>query len=310
MDGLIVIDKPVGPTSHDVVVRMRRLLHEQRIGHTGTLDPAASGVLPLVIGRATRLARFLSTDTKSYDAAIRLGAATDTYDAEGEVVGARYSGAWPAHEAIERALEGFRGTVLQQPPAFSARRVGGRRSYLLARAKAAGRTRRLACPENAVCAPPPAPVTVFHLELAGVDNDGLVRLRVECSSGYYVRSLAHDLGQRLGVGAHLEALRRTRSGAFGLVDALSLETAECDPAAARAALVPLARMLPGLASVVLTREGARSVRCGRDIGAGDVTSELPTGPRRVRLIDAQGELLGIAEPSRTPGVLHPSVVLV
>src|SRR5436190_12148679 len=125
MDGLIVIDKPEGPTSHDVVARLRRVLRERRIGHTGTLDPAASGVLPLVIGRATRLARFLSARDKSYEAVIRLGVATDTYDAHGQASGLPHSGAWPSRDEIERALDAFRGTFLQQPPAFSAKKSDG-----------------------------------------------------------------------------------------------------------------------------------------------------------------------------------------
>src|SRR5436190_2245373 len=138
MDGVLVIDKPVGPTSHDVVARVRRAIRERRIGHTGTLDPAASGVLPLVIGRATRLARFLSAGEKRYDACIRLGLVTDTGDATGSPVGAPHAGALPSREAIESALDAFRGTFLQQPPVYSAKMIGGHRSYKLARAVARG----------------------------------------------------------------------------------------------------------------------------------------------------------------------------
>ena len=134
LDGLLVVDKPVGPTSHDVVARVRRLLGERRIGHTGTLDPLASGVLLLVIGRATRLAQFLNTDAKRYEATIRLGFATDTYDATGRPTTAAFDGAMPTRDRIEAALDAFRGTFLQQPPAFSAKKIGGRRSYRLARA--------------------------------------------------------------------------------------------------------------------------------------------------------------------------------
>ena len=149
MDGLLVVDKPVGPTSHDVVARVRRVLGERRVGHTGTLDPAASGVLPLVIGRATRLARFLSGGDKSYDAVVRLGTATDTYDAETAPAEQPTLGAaMPSRAAIDLALEEFRGTFLQQPPAFSAKKIGGTRSYELAR-KAQARRAPLA---------PPAPV--------------------------------------------------------------------------------------------------------------------------------------------------------
>src|SRR5437762_10622266 len=135
MDGLLVIDKPAGPTSHDVVVRIRRVLGERRVGHTGTLDPAATGVLPLVLGRATRLARFLSAGEKSYEAVVRLGIATDTQDAEGVATGAAHAGPFPARQAIDSALDAFRGTFLQQPPAYSAKKIDGRRSYRLARAR-------------------------------------------------------------------------------------------------------------------------------------------------------------------------------
>src|SRR4029453_6840552 len=127
MDGLLVIDKPAGPTSHEVVARVRRALGERRIGHTGTLDPTATGVLPLVLGRATRLARFLSAGDKSYEAVLRLGVATDTNDAQGAPAGLSYQGPMPSYAAIDRALDAFRGTFLQQPPAFSAKKIDGRR---------------------------------------------------------------------------------------------------------------------------------------------------------------------------------------
>jgi len=312
MDGLLVIDKPAGPTSHDVVACLRRLLGEPRIGHTGTLDPAASGVLPLVLGRATRLARFLSASDKSYEAVIRVGVATDTYDGEGAPVGTAHDGTRPSREAIEAALGAFRGGFLQQPPAYSAKKVAGRRSYKMARARARGGS------EDAIALPEPVRVFVHRLDLLDLDAD-TVTLRVDCSAGFYVRALAHDLGQRLGSGAHLAALRRTRSGDFTLADALSFEAAERDADLARAAVVPLARMLPRWPSVVLTDEGARRVAHGRDVGPDDVTAgALPDGqavlpaaaPQVVRLVDQQGELIGIARPGRSPGLLHPSIVLV
>ena len=134
MDGLLIVDKPAGPTSHDVVARVRRALGVRRIGHTGTLDPAATGVLPLVLGRATRLARFLSASDKAYEAVVHLGVATDTNDAEGAAAGPSYQGPLPSREVIDRALDAFRGTFLQQPPAYSAKKIDGQRSYRLARA--------------------------------------------------------------------------------------------------------------------------------------------------------------------------------
>jgi tRNA pseudouridine55 synthase len=296
MDGLLVIDKPAGPTSHDVVARVRRLLDERRVGHTGTLDPFATGVLPLVLGRATRLARFLSASDKCYDAEVRLGVATDTYDATGEQVGVAYDGSWPSADAVDRALEEFRGQFLQQPPAFSAKKIAGRRSYRLARAAASPH-------------PSPARVTAHAIEVAAVDGNR-VSLRIRCSAGFYVRSLAHDLGQRLRTGAHLAALRRTRSGDLDVGQALPLDRAERDSDAARAAVIPLDRMLPGLVAVILNEEGARHARHGRDLRAADIVEGAAAVDGSVRLLDRSGQLLGVAEPGRPPGVLHPSIVLV
>src|SRR5262245_58217851 len=157
MDGLLVVDKPAGPTSHDVVARVRRALGERRIGHTGTLDPAATGVLCLVLGRATRLARFLSACDKTYEAVVRFGFATDTGDAQGRIVGVQSAGEAPSHERIEAAIATLRGTYLQQPPAFSAKRIGGKRSHALARARAGAG-------ESSPELPAPVTVTVHRLE--------------------------------------------------------------------------------------------------------------------------------------------------
>jgi tRNA pseudouridine55 synthase len=271
-------------------------------------------VLPLVLGRATRLARFLSASDKSYEAVIRVGVATDTYDGEGAPVGTAHDGACPSREAIEAALGAFRGSFLQQPPAYSAKKVAGRPSYKAARASARGGSERA----GAIALPDPVRVVVHRLDLVGVDAD-TVTLRVDCSAGFYVRALAHDLGQRLGSGAHLAALRRTRSGDFTLADALSFEAAERDANLARAAVVPLAEMLPRWSSVVLTDEGARRVAHGRDVGPDDVVAgAMPDGQevrpaaaqQVVRLLDQQGELIGIAWLGKSPGLLHPSIVLV
>jgi tRNA pseudouridine55 synthase len=335
MDGLLVVDKTAGPTSHDIVARARRALGQPRIGHTGTLDPMASGVLPLVLGRATRLARFVSAGDKTYEAEIRFGIATDTYDAQG-VQTAEHRGPMPSADDIERALDAFRGTFMQRPPAHSAKKIGGTRSYTLARAarlrpRAAGdapdRTGGLDSLD------PPAgasPVSVMTRAIEimrddrdrpdGADGAGRragrdrIRVRVECSAGFYVRSLAHDLGERLGVGAHLAALRRTRSGGFTLADAIGVASLELDPAAALKAVIPLAGMLPGLSSAILTEAGERRVAHGLDLGAGDV-QELRDGGEPgpaagIRLIDRRGDLLGIAEAAGTLGVLHPFVVLI
>ncbi len=295
MDGLIVIDKPAGPTSHDVVVRMRRVLGERRVGHTGTLDPNASGVLPLVVGRATRLAKFLSGERKRYEAVVRLGVSTDTYDAEGVQAGPRWTGPLPTAEIVQAALERYRGVFLQHPPAFSAKKIAGERAYHAARA-------------GASVVPAAVTVTVYQLDLVDIAGEDLA-LRVDCSAGFYVRSLAHDLGRQLGVGAHLSALRRIASGMLTIDDAMPLEYAERSREDAIGSLVPLEAMLPQLDAVVLTDEGLLRAIHGRNIGASEVISGALTSSGPTRLVDQLGQLVGIGEPASVPGFLHPSVVL-
>ena len=335
MDGLLVIDKPAGPTSHDVVARMRRALGERRIGHTGTLDPAATGVLPLVIGRATRLARFMSDD-KSYLATIRLGARTDTADATGQPIGERYAGPMPSMGAIDAALDAFRGYFVQQPPAFSAKRIGGTRSYALARAAARRHGGKSGHATDGLTLPAPVTVNASALNLIAIDGDTLA-LEVRCSSGFYVRSLARDLGEQLGTGAHLSALRRTRSGDAGLEQAIGLDEAERDPARAAATMIPLRRLLPHLPSVVLTEDGVNDTVHGRMLYTSGLAPSSPGGPNPgspaqhlrwgensgspaqhpgrsdsgfVRLFGPTGELVGIAAPGEAPGSLRAAVVLV
>jgi tRNA pseudouridine55 synthase len=319
MDGLLVVDKPVGPTSHDAVVRVRKALGEHRVGHTGTLDPDASGVLPLVVGRATRLARFLSAADKRYEATIRLGIRTDTYDSAGEQVGTEHTGPPPTMEEIEGALNAFRGTFLQQPPAYSAKKIGGKRSHRLARNKSSAP----ASPAMAVSPALPAPVavTAHAIHIVGLEGDRLM-LRVACSAGFYVRSLAHDLGERLETGAHLTALRRTASGDVTLDDAVPLQTVEREGRAAAGRLLALERLLPALLPLTLTDEGVRRARHGRELGPADFADHLAALARldeqstvrwasdRFRLFNPEGRLVGLAEPSNTPGLLHPAIVLV
>jgi tRNA pseudouridine55 synthase len=317
MDGLLVVDKPSGPTSHDVVARMRRALREKRIGHTGTLDPMATGILLLVVGKATRLAKFLSASDKSYDAVVRLGFATDTADAQGQPLGPVSDRAMPSRDAIDAALDAFRGTFMQQPPAFSAKKIDGQRSYRLAREARLKPSRYEAvgdssCPPALPALPAPVSVTTHALEILAIEAD-TVTLRVHCSAGFYIRSLAHDLGERLGVGAHLSALRRTRNGDFGLDVAVELDAAERDPAAAVSAMQSLAGMLPRLTAVVLTAEGVDRVGHGQDVRPGDhlpaTSSRSPVPSPFLRLLDHTGALIAIAEPAAA-GLLHPSVVLV
>ncbi len=317
MDGVLLVDKPIGPTSHDIVARARRALGERSIGHTGTLDPLAGGLLALVLGRATRLARFLSAGDKSYDAEIRLGVATDTYDAQGEPAMAPHAGAMPSRSEIDEALDTFRGTFLQQPPAYSAKKIAGQRSYAIAR-KARTESARPASPAlpaspGPSALPAPVSVTARTIEVLAYDGD-TVALRVDCSAGFYIRSLAHDLGQRLGIGAHLAALRRTRSGSFSIASAITMDELERQPDASARRLLPLSALLTDFQAVVLTADGIRRVLHGQDVGQDSLESlesqiPNPKSHLHVRLVDGAGELLAIAEPVAGTGLLHPSIVL-
>lgn len=207
MDGIFNIDKAVGMTSHDVVARVRRLTRQKRVGHAGTLDPAASGVLPICLGQATRVAEYLSESGKAYRAVVIFGAVTDTYDAEGEVV--RSAPVDLTREQLAEALPAFLGPQMQLPPLYSAIKLGGQPLYKLARAGIeAERQAR--------------PVVISRLDLLDWQPPALT-LEVECSKGTYIRSLAYDLGERLGCGAHLGGLVRLRSGPFTLDDSLTLE---------------------------------------------------------------------------------------
>ena len=308
MDGVLIIDKPAGPTSHDVVARVRRALGLSRIGHTGTLDPLATGVLPLVIGRATRLASFLSATDKEYEAGVRLGAATETYDAAH-----RAGPAPPAPEGIDaaridRALDEFRGTYAQMPPPYSAKKIDGVPAYKLARRSEPVELRAVT-------------VTVSDLSLSSYD-DGLARLRVRSSAGFYVRSLAHELGARLGCGAHLEALRRVRAGTFDETAAVALAAVEAEGRGASQWIVPIDRLLPHVPAVVLNERGVRRATHGNDVTVEDLLAPSGTPPAtpaapaeggfepgRWRLLDEGGALVAIAE-SRPGGALHPVIVLV
>ena len=310
MQGALLIDKPCGPTSHDVVAFVRRTLKTPRAGHTGTLDPLATGLLVLLVGQATRLAQFLSGDDKEYVADIRLGLSTPTYDAAG--LDARGAGR-EAREArdvrreeIAEVLTRFRGTFLQTPPPYSAKKIDSVPAYEKAR-------------KNQVVELKPVEVTVRRLEIvesylsgprASDPRDGdapLIRLRVAASAGFYVRSLAHDLGQALGCGAHLEALRRIRAGRFRVDEALTLDRVEAEGAGS---LVTMNALLADMPPVRLTGEGLRRASHGNDIGPMHVAGPDASGldPARVRLLDETGEVVAVAE-RRAGGVLHPLVVL-
>jgi tRNA pseudouridine55 synthase len=307
MEGVLVIDKPSGPTSHDVVARVRRAIGISRIGHTGTLDPLATGVLPLVVGRATRLARFLSASDKEYIAEIAIGATSETYDAEGPLTpwpGAPVSTPLDA-KLVEAVLNEFRGTFSQKPPPYSAKKVGGTPAYKLAR-------------RNEVADLKPVSVTVHALEALAIDGD-LLRIRIVSSPGFYVRTLAHEIGRRLGCGAYLAALRRTRAGSFTLEAAVPLDDVQRGGVETAARhVIPLEGLLTELPAVVLVEAGAQRVAHGRAVTpehmAGGFegprgTGEEATAASRVRLLDASGTLLAVAE-WRAGRALHPMVVLV
>ena len=310
MNGVLIVDKPLGPTSHDVVARVRRAIGLSRIGHTGTLDPLATGVLALVVGRATRLAQFLSADEKEYVAGIRLGLATATYDAEERLV--RNDSGDPVallpvasrlaltDSDVRQGLAAFTGTYWQVPPPFSAKKVAGTPAYLLARLQ---KDVELKAVE----------VTVRELELIAF-ADGLVTVRVVSSSGFYVRSLAHDLGQQLGCGAHLESLRRIRAGEFGQEQAVPLSVIQEERTAALSRLLPVEGLLSRLPHVVVNERGARRAAHGNALAAEDLRDANRTippgaGAGPVRVLDGDGALLAIGQPA-LGGLLQPVVVLV
>ena len=330
MTGALLVDKPAGPTSHDVVAFARRLLETSRIGHTGTLDPLATGLLVLLAGAATRLSRFLVADEKEYIADVRLGIATPTYDAQ-SLPDAGESGRpnLPSVLEIERALDRFRGTFPQVPPPYSAKKIDGIRAYEKARRNEGV---RLAAVD----------VTVRELEWLDAPRSGLeppapslLVLRVVASAGFYVRSLAHDLGQALGCGAHLEALRRTRVGRFRIEEAAGLDQLQADPDPA-ARLIPVNALLAHLPTVRLTEEGLRRAVHGNALGPGHLEKGgcplfresgvgfpeesgtfAPNGggldPEKgtatfFGVLDAAGTPIAVAE-RRPDGLLHPLVVL-
>ena len=311
MHGVLIIDKPAGPTSHDVVARVRRAIGIAKIGHTGTLDPLATGVLALVIGRATRLAQFLSSDEKEYLAGVRLGWSTATYYAEertvrgdgGEVTVLPPPQAAPAigEAAVRAALTSFVGSYAQLPPPFSAKKIAGTPAYLLARLQKPVELK-------------PADITVTSLDLVSL-RDGLATLRIVSSSGFYVRSLAHDLGQRLGCGAHLESLRRTRAGEFRIDQATPLGVVQAEGFEARTRLLPMASLLSKLPRVVVNQRGAKRTAHGNALTGEDLSETGPMSldpdgsPGLVRVLDGEGSLLAIGEAGRG-GLLQPVVVLV
>lgn len=285
IDGALIVDKPAGPTSHDIVQQARKIIGA-KVGHTGTLDPAATGVLVLVLGRATRLSALLTSSEKEYLARLRLGCVTDTYDAEGHVL-EEHPVPTIERDALQALLETFRGTIEQVPPMFSAIKVDGEPLYRAAR-------------RQEVRERPSRAVTIQQLELLELDPPSL-SLRVVCSAGTYIRSLAHDIGRTVGCGAILERLRRTRSGSFDIEQALSFERLADEW---EDELLPMSRLLPDLPERPLSPEEARAVVHGNPVSnTGASRASMDT----VWRLTFRGDLLAIAELREAS--LRPKIVL-
>jgi tRNA pseudouridine55 synthase len=297
MNGVLIIDKPAGLTSHDVVNRARRILHERSIGHLGTLDPMATGVLPLVMGTLTRLAQFYTTSEKTYEGTVRFGFATDTYDAEGEPTTAPQEVSLRAEE-VEALAARFRGVIEQTPPPFSAKKIKGVPAYKLAR-------------QQKEVVLKPVQVEIKEFDILGVEIDR-ASFRARVASGTYMRSVAHEMGRELACGAHLESLRRTSVAEFNLEDAHTLE--QVSDAAADAEkngspnslddlFIHPRKLLPQLPSVTADEPTAARIRSGRTVNLPELSRA-----RQIKVFCGQRELIAIA--TRVAGTLfHPKIVL-
>ncbi len=290
MDGVLVIDKPAGCTSHDVVARTRRILGLKRIGHLGTLDPLATGVLPLVVGRATRLAQFFRGRDKVYEGRMRLGFATDSYDRSGACIG-EITDDLPDRAELELICREFTGALQQVPPPVSAKKIGGVEAYKLARKKMDVDL-------------PPSSVHVMEFTILDFDAP-FARFRVHCSGGTYVRSLVHDLGRRAGCGAHVDELRRTASGEFLDEQAVTLERLAELVAENRVAeaLVPAEKMLPEIPCYKVPPMVVPAVLSGRDF-----RTVPPMNSPVIKVLSHEGKLIAMADRADM-GFFHPSIVL-
>jgi len=293
VDGAVVVDKPAGWTSHDVVNKVRRFAGTKKVGHLGTLDPAATGVLPLVIGRATRLAQFYTRNDKIYEGVIHFGYSTDSYDADGQLTS-------PAQdivldrEQLEAALQKFRGRFAQVPPQVSAKKIAGRPAYEMARKQQPVELKA-------------ADVEVYSLDVLRMEGCE-AEVRVHCSAGTYLRSIAHEAGQALGCGAFLKALRRTASGGFKIEAARTLEQLAALAEAGRfeEAVIPAAQLLPEFPAEMVDALTAGQIRNGRDFRISPFHSQ--GGGRYVKAVTSEGQLVAIGE-ARLPHLYHPVLVL-
>jgi len=290
MNGVLIIDKPAGLTSHDVVNRVRRILHERSVGHLGTLDPLATGVLPLLVGNLTRLAQFYTASEKTYQGVMRFGLATDTYDAEGEPTSPAVQ-VQVSLEELQALAARFRGPIEQMPPPFSAKKIHGVPAYKLAR-------------KHKEVVLQPVKVEVKELEILGVEGERAT-FRTRVASGTYVRSLAHDMGKALGCGAHLESLRRSEVAEFDISDAHTLGELEAAAKAGNAEdlFIHPRKILPNFPAITANDEMAARIRSGRAVNL----PELSRAPL-VKVFYGQRELIAIA--TRVAGTLfHPKIVL-
>lgn len=289
MDGLLILDKPRGASSHDLVNAVRRMTGEKRVGHAGTLDPMATGVLVLCLGRAVRLSEYLIDHDKRYRALVQLGVETDTYDATGQILSSQDVDLAPVQ--VESALRSFVGKIEQIPPAHSAVQKNGVRAYKLAR-------------QGVAVELEPRPVEIYSIVVRSIEK-AQVEFDVHCSKGTYIRSLAHDLGAKLGTGAHLAALRRLASGVFTLEQSVTLD--QLRDRAARGdfqqMLVPMDRAVSQFDAVHLDTAAARAVCNGQFVRAPtNLTTAL------VRAYDERGQFIGLLETTNTL-LLKPKKIL-
>ena len=308
MDGILIIDKPVGLTSHDVVARVRRILGTRRVGHTGTLDPFATGVIVLLVGNATRLARFIDRDEKEYEALVKFGSETDTGDGTGreKTVGSRQTeerGGRDAQISAKLArldwnevFEKFRGEIMQTPPMYSAKKIDGKKLYELAR-------------KGIEVERQPVRVVIHELELSqpGIgDPECTLRIRVLCSAGTYIRTLAEDIGREIGIGAHLVELRRTRAGRFRLHDAATLKRLEKTDAPA-VGLRPVSDAVLHLPAVSLSVDRSEKTLSGL---ATRVDNTGLADGATVRMLNPDSVLIAIGKYAAEEKSVKPKIVLV
>ena len=293
MDGILIIDKPAGPTSHDVVNRVRRIFNTRKVGHAGTLDPFATGVMVVLVGKATRLAKFVDKDAKEYEATVRFGYATDTGDLTGERIGETGRSDISSSE-IRSVLDRFHGEILQTPPMYSAKKVDGKKLYELAR-------RGEEIERKAV------PVTIHEISVVSPDDASGEHhtIRVRCSAGTYIRTLAEDIAKALGTAAHLTELRRTASGRFSLADSVPLDVLadEVDPANR---LLPIETLIGELPRFILNSEREKMTLNGL---SSRVYGQSFAPDETIAMFSEDGQLIAVGKYSIEENSIRPTLVL-